>query len=739
MLEKLFIVITKTREAFASRVFSILNYLRTMPLIAVFLIYVLFLLIFYAHSGFLNTRGENIENFAPLQNSKIVGILEHLVRQNDTKTQFILKVKTVNDKASLGDILITYYGSFKASLGSKLLLKGNLVLPMESFNDGQFNYARYLATQNVHAIFYANEINTLEESKQYYFLRLAQSAHDFVVKTVNKHIPNYYAGVLSPMLIGDESLLDTLTKENFTKAGVMHILVVSGMNVAYVAVIIWFLFRLLGFSYRVASLGSIPFILLYVFATGATPPVLRAGVMAIFVVFSLSLSRPVLIYHSLSLAAFVILIFDPRSLFSASFQLSFGATVGIVYFYKEITKLFTKTPKIIRWVCSVAAASFAAQLAVLPILAYYFGRVSLIGLLSNIFIVPLSGFITTFGFLMCGFELVSATFATLIAKGLSLMLFTMLWLVKLFAQYKYATIVVAYPSFFTVCCYYLIIFSIPKLKKSLMARIILFFTIATLMVVLVFNSVSKDDKLSINFLSLERGRVVHIALPNGKNWLIDCSGSYNNEFDPGKRIVLPYLLKNAVLKIDKVFISNVFISNYGGLRILLESLRIGELFIAPQTSFESEYVKVLELAKEKNVPTCQVWADDVFKESGVVLNTLWPRTLLESSRDNTVVFLLEYQDKKVLLAGDAGQQTLFELANFTSALNADVMQINNRKEVINRKIIEKLNPKALIVCGRGGFDCFDGVMSINTYITSKLGRVSVIIDNKKLIFNSYKK
>jgi len=739
VFKKLFIVITKTREAFASRVFSIFKYLRTMPLIAVFLIYVLFLLIFYAHSGFLNTRSENIENFAPLQNSKIVGILERLVRQNDTKTQFILKVKTVNDKASLGDILVTYYGSFKASLGNKLLLKGNLVLPMESFNDGQFNYARYLATQNVYAIFYANEINTLEESKQYYFLRLAQSAHDFVVKTVNKHIPNYYAGVLSPMLIGDESLLDTITKENFTKAGVMHILVVSGMNVAYVAVIVWFLFRLFGFSYRVASLGSIPFILLYVFATGATPPVLRAGVMAIFVAFSLSLSRPVLIYHSLSLAAFVILIFDPRSLFSASFQLSFGATVGIVYFYKEITKLFTKTPKIIRWVCSVAAASFAAQLAVLPILAYYFGRVSLIGLLSNIFIVPLSGFITTFGFLMCGFELVSATFATLIAKGLSLMLFTMLWLVKLFAQYKYATVVVAYPSFFTVCCYYLIIFSIPKLKKSLTARIILFFTIATLMVVLVFNRVSKDDKLSINFLSLERGRVVHIALPNGKNWLIDCSGSYNNEFDPGKRIVLPYLLKNAVLKIDKVFISNVFISNYGGLRILLESLRIGELFIAPQTSFESEYVKVLELAKEKNVPTRQVWADDVFKESGVVLDTLWPRTLLESSRDNTVVFMLEYQDKKVLFAGDAGQQTLFELSNSTSALNADVMQINNRKEAINHEIIKKLNPETLVVCGRGGFDCFDGAMSSNTYITSKLGRVSVIIDNKKLTFNSYKK
>ena len=332
-------------------------------------------------------------------------------------------MQTLNEKTSSGDILVTYHGSLNFKSGSELLLKGNLSLPMGSSNDGQFDYARYLATQNVYAIFYANEINILKENNQYCFMSLAQSAHDFVVKTVNTHIPNYYAGVLSPMLIGDESLLDTTTKENFTKAGVMHILVVSGMNVAYVAVIIWFLFRLFGLSYRVASLGSIPFILIYVFATGATPPVLRAGVMAIFVALSLSLSRPVLIYHSLSLAAFVILIFDPRSLFSASFQLSFGATVGIVYLYKEINRLFTKVPKAIRWVCDVASASFAAQLAVLPILAYYFGRISLIGLLSNIFIVPLSGLITTFGFLMCGFELVSTILAALIAKILSLMLF----------------------------------------------------------------------------------------------------------------------------------------------------------------------------------------------------------------------------------------------------------------------------------------------------------------------------
>lgn len=126
-------------------------------------------------------------------------------------------------------------------------------------------------------------------------------------------------------------------------------------------------------------------------------------------------------------------------------------------------------------------------------------------------------------------------------------------------------------------------------------------------------------------------------------------------------------------------------------------------------------------------------------ESGVVLQTLSPKILSENSRENTVVYLLQYQNKKVLLLGDAGEQTLFEVSNSTNALNADVLQINTRKEAINYSSIQMLNPKAIVVCGSGNFNYDSVALSSSVFFTSKVGRVSVKITNKNIIFDSFKK
>jgi competence protein ComEC len=113
--------------------------------------------------------------------------------------------------------------------------------------------------------------------------------------------------------------------------GGIHVLVVSGLHVGYVAAVFWLLFRFLPLPNLWRKLSIIPVLIVYAMVTGAAPPVIRATIMAVALIICYLLGRERSIYHAFALAAFVILLINPQALFTASFQLSFAACLGIVY------------------------------------------------------------------------------------------------------------------------------------------------------------------------------------------------------------------------------------------------------------------------------------------------------------------------------------------------------------------------------------------------------------------------
>ena len=131
--------------------------------------------------------------------------------------------------------------------------------------------------------------------------------------------------------------------------------------------------------------------------TGFSPSVVRAVIMAIIVLIGQILYRETDIITSLSFAAVILLVFSPITLFNMGFQLSFAATFSLILFYKHIKKLlsFKFIPK---YLTDLLAVTLSAQLGVLPITAFYFNKISLISVFTNIVVVPLTGIITILGF-----------------------------------------------------------------------------------------------------------------------------------------------------------------------------------------------------------------------------------------------------------------------------------------------------------------------------------------------------
>jgi competence protein ComEC len=182
---------------------------------------------------------------------------------------------------------------------------------------------------------------------------------------------------------------------------------------------------------------------------------------------SLSVQREPLIYNSLALSALIILIFTPQQLFTASFQMSYAATIAIVYFYKKFYVPFSKVRnRFLKILIGAFCATTAAQVTMIPISAYYFGQFSLVSFISNTVIVPLVGFITTLGFVFYILTFISKFLAAGAAFILEILLDAVLAAVSFFGQTKYAALIVPKPHIWQAVLFFAGSFAAPCLKGA---------------------------------------------------------------------------------------------------------------------------------------------------------------------------------------------------------------------------------------------------------------------------------
>jgi competence protein ComEC len=216
------------------------------------------------------------------------------------------------------------------------------------------------------------------------------------------------------------------------------------------------------------------------------------------VLVALSLNREPLIYNSLALSALLILIFQPQQLFTASFQMSYAATTGIVYFYNDIFAIFKNVKnKFLKSVCAIFSVTVAAQIPVIAVCMYYFGKVSLISFAANLIVVPLIAIITPLGFVFYFFTFIFSYISLFLSVIISLILHFIIIAVDIFANFKFSVAEVAKPSIFGLVLFFTFLFSITYFKdkkRFLLSAILL---IISFWHISVPNFVAKD-KLTFN-------------------------------------------------------------------------------------------------------------------------------------------------------------------------------------------------------------------------------------------------
>jgi len=246
--------------------------------------------------------------------------------------------------------------------------------------DGQgIRYQQHLPVREIVKVGYSPTLLT----------RMATTRQDISRKVFNSRLSTQAQHFVTALLLGNSSYIDKATRQEFSLAGVAHVLALSGLHVGFIALLIWWLLFPLDYL-RLRKLRlviTLAAISLFAVFTGQSPSVVRATIMIGCVFASVIFYRRSVSLNALALAALIILVFSPSSLYSVGFQLSF-ITVASILLFADLPMAITSSHRWVNRLSSTVIASLVAMLATVALTAHYFHTVSLLSVLSNLLILP---------------------------------------------------------------------------------------------------------------------------------------------------------------------------------------------------------------------------------------------------------------------------------------------------------------------------------------------------------------
>jgi competence protein ComEC len=329
-----------------------------------------------------------------------------------------------------------------ASYGDRVSFLADLETPPGAAVPGGLDWAEYLAQRGIAAEARARDLEVTRRANP--LILLARGFRYGALAAFEKGLKPEPASVLAGVVLGEKKSVPQELKTAFQDSGAMHLLVASGSNVGFVVAVVYFFCARLRVKRRYAGLAALALSGLYVAAAGMDPPLVRAYLMFSAALAAWLLRRETGAFHALTAACLLILLYSPRALFDAGFQMSFLAAYGLVVGMALWGRYFPRKGPA-AGAAGLFFVSFFAQLCLYPLLAFYFHKISLVSLASNMLLVPGSGVAMALGFMMALSVKIAPLFK-LLAAACGLFMQCFLWTVRFFAGLPFSSVRVPAPS-----------------------------------------------------------------------------------------------------------------------------------------------------------------------------------------------------------------------------------------------------------------------------------------------------
>lgn len=604
------------------------------------------------------------------------------VQQKKDKYRLVIKANAWEYKKVQGKIsekiLIRLKGDLAgienphSIVGKDVQFKGKVSYPTGRRNPGLFDYRLYLKTRKIYMIMdgpasyltvmgTGNHVAEISAKIKYRFSEALDARMSEDVK-----------GLMLGMLFGDKTFLDENLYESFQRNGTAHILAVSGIHVGIIYLYISKLFR--NRRSLFSSFVGLSLLFLYAVLASFSPSVVRAVAMISLHIISKHLHRRYDLLCCASFVALVMLLFNPFNLFNLGFQLSFLAVFTLAFLLplanSKLDSLFQyRTNYRITWLFKNITPIVVIQAGMIPITAYLFQYVSFSAFFLNLPVIALAGFIIPLGMSLIFLSFFGGIPFDLVAAAVEILMKLLIYLNTSVGEWSISSINVIAPSVGVLVLYYgyLFFFSseffwicIRKRNFKIIAAISLIVMLIALMTPFIIGE--KAGKADIVFVDIGQGDCIHIRTPSGKNILIDGGG--HSDYDVGKEILLPYLLKNRVAKIDLALVTHLHDDHYKGIASICQFMPVKKLGLYEANSLrQQEILTETKLNKENLIYLTKGHHFNI--EKGITIDILYPpkqakkeyKELIEDESDenrNSLLIRVSYNGVTILITGDMG-------------------------------------------------------------------------------------
>ncbi|MCI5148923.1 MAG: DNA internalization-related competence protein ComEC/Rec2, partial [Candidatus Electrothrix sp. MAN1_4] len=666
--------------------------------------------------------------------------------------------------------------------GMSLMIPARVGPVLNVQTPGVFDYQGYLAAKGIHIKGWVigEQITVLQEQERNSVRNIVQALcalpeqlRQQVSRFLRHNLPGPIAGTYQALLIGSRAGVSQEIQEHFKATGTMHLLAISGLHMGLLALMIGAIIsRLLKRSEQVllrthvptlTLLASLPILFGYSLIAGMNTPALRALIMTIIFFAAIIQRRQHSLPHLLAAAALIVLVRNPLTLFTASFQLSFSAVAALIVFLPAILpsplnnendRAGKEEPAVkqnwLAWLAWLARCwqrfilpafliSVTATLGTLPFMLFHFHRFSLVGPVMNLLVEPFLCFwALPWGLIALLFLFIAPDIALVLFKIGGLGIQAGHWCVALASTQPWASVWTITPTKAEMFCYgTLVLLWGVTLKKDRLRWVThpLVFLGAGCLVLhftwsLFFSP--KKNYSTVSYLDVGQGTSSFLSLPDGTRVLIDAGGNRHSKRNIGEQVIGPYLWQQRVWRLDQAVITHPHSDHFNGMDFILARFQPKTLFINGAPRIKGKYQDILEQAQQQGIEIILPEAGyEIMKQanadlqiiSGAVSKGETGKGARGDVNDASLVLRYQHGKHSFLFPGDISRKKETVLLTQQRNVKADVLLAPHHGSNTSSSagFIDAVNPALILVsAGRYGKKYYPGSNNLAAWTKRKI-------------------